>query len=144
MSDIDIAIHWEDGRHEVLYYDDDTGYGLTGCRKTIGPWDVFLDGPVDCAECLKNRERRATEARHKVPGPKEWFPVDAQPAQRKEQTVSYSDFWIYAGERRPVVVHAPTKEEAEEKIRKSPQYDGFGATAQRVEDFAKLCESPRA
>lgn len=74
MSDPDIAIHWEDGRHEVLHYDDDTGYGLTGCRKTIGPWDVFLDGPVDCPDCLKNRERRAAEEKHKASGPKEWFP----------------------------------------------------------------------
>jgi hypothetical protein len=52
-------------------------------------------------------------------------------------------YWIYPGERRPVVVQAETEEEALEKVRKSPQYDGFGGPVYRVEAFAVLCEAPR-
>jgi len=50
-----------------------------------------------------------------------------------------TNYWIYPGERRPVVVKAETNGEAEEKVRKSPDYDGFGVTVYRVEDFAKMC-----
>lgn len=46
------------------------------------------------------------------------------------------NYWIYPGERRPVVVKADTPKEAEDKVRKSPSYDGFPVTVFRVEDFA--------
>lgn len=49
-------------------------------------------------------------------------------------------YWIYPGERRPVVVKAETEEEALEKVRKSREYDGFGPSVYRVEAFAVLCE----
>ena len=50
-----------------------------------------------------------------------------------------TNYWIYPGERRPIVVKAETQKEAEEKVRKSPNYDGFGGAVFRVEDFAKMC-----
>jgi hypothetical protein len=53
--------------------------------------------------------------------------------------MEYSDYWIYPGERRPVVVKAKTEEEAEELVRKSPEYDGFGSRVYRVETFGELC-----
>jgi len=54
--------------------------------------------------------------------------------------LEYSDFWIYPGERRPVVVKAPTEIDAREKVQKSPHYDGFGGRIYRVELFAEMCE----
>lgn len=55
-----------------------------------------------------------------------------------------SNYWIYPGERRPVVVHAPTEKEAQQKVYKSPEYDGFGVTVYRVEEFARMCERGEA
>lgn len=49
-------------------------------------------------------------------------------------------YWIYPGERRPVVVAAKTAEEAQKKVRESPAYDGFGIAIYRIEDFAVMCE----
>jgi hypothetical protein len=48
-------------------------------------------------------------------------------------------YWIYPGERRPVVVLATTEKEAVEKVQKSPHYDGFGDWVYRVEEYAKKC-----
>ena len=54
-------------------------------------------------------------------------------------------YWIYPGERRPVVVKAETEEEAIEKVQKSPEYDGFPMpSVYRVEAFAVLCEHGQA
>lgn len=58
--------------------------------------------------------------------------------------MKYTDYWIYAGERRPVVVKAATEKEAEEKVAKSPEYDGFGSRVYRVELFADMCERGEA
>lgn len=48
-------------------------------------------------------------------------------------------YWIYPGERRPVVVQAETLAEAERKVRESPDYDGFGHRVFTVEDYARMC-----
>jgi hypothetical protein len=56
---------------------------------------------------------------------------------------NFSGYWIYPGERRPVVVKAESREEAEELIRNNKQYDGFGAYAYRIEEFAKMCDEKR-
>lgn len=48
-------------------------------------------------------------------------------------------YWIYPGERRPVVVQAKTKEEANQLVRQSPEYDGFPVYLYTVEQFAKMC-----
>lgn len=60
--------------------------------------------------------------------------------KRKEPT----GYWIYPGERRPVVVQAETEKEAEGLVHKSPEYDGFGSKVYRVEDFAELCRQGKA
>lgn len=58
----------------------------------------------------------------------------------ERQCMASCGYWIYPGERRPVVVQAPTEKEAQEKVQKSPEYDGFGSRVYSVEKFAKLCE----
>jgi hypothetical protein len=58
--------------------------------------------------------------------------------------MEYSGYWIYPGERRPVVVKAETEEEAKKLVRKSREYDGFGGRVYRVETFAELCERGEA
>ncbi len=52
-------------------------------------------------------------------------------------------YWIYPGERRPVVVKASTCEEAIKKIVQSHDYDGFPIErgVYTVEQFALYCES---
>ena len=52
-------------------------------------------------------------------------------------------YWIYPGERRPVVVKASTYEEAIKKIERSQDYDGFPIMGKvyTVEQFALFCES---
>lgn len=51
-------------------------------------------------------------------------------------------YWIYPGERRPVVVKANTYEEAIKKIERSQDYDGFPVMGKvyTVEQFALFCE----
>ncbi len=53
-------------------------------------------------------------------------------------------YWIYPGFRRPVVVEAATKEEADTKIEESPEYDGSGGSIYTVEEFAEMCEKGTA
>lgn len=55
-----------------------------------------------------------------------------------------TNYWIYPGERRPVVVQAETESEAEKKVMKSQEYDGFGSRVYRVERFAEMCERGEA
>lgn len=74
-------VQWEDGTHEILIYNDDNGYGLTGCERRIGPWDVWLVGVVTCADCARMNERREAEARQPKKGPKEWFPPAPAPKE---------------------------------------------------------------
>lgn len=62
-----------DGTHEIYYYDDDTGYGLTGCEEKIGPWDRWLVGKIICTKCRRVR----AENQHSEQGPREWFPRKA-------------------------------------------------------------------
>lgn len=62
----------------------------------------------------------------------------------KVSSMKQSGFWIYPGERRPVVVKALTEKEAEDKVRKSPEYDGFGGKVYPVETFAELCDLGQA
>lgn len=50
-------------------------------------------------------------------------------------------YWIYPGDRRPVVVKADTEAEAIQKIVSSHEYDGFSTTVYTVEQFALFCES---
>lgn len=50
-----------------------------------------------------------------------------------------TNYWIYPGERRPVVVRAETEKEAEKKVMESPEYDGFGHRVYPVERFAEMC-----
>jgi len=52
-------------------------------------------------------------------------------------------YWIYPGERRPVVVKANTHEEAIKKIVQSHDYDGFPIMGKvyTIEQFALFCES---
>lgn len=49
-------------------------------------------------------------------------------------------YWIYPGERRPVVVMADTQEEADKEVRQSPDYDGFGGRIYTVEEYSTLCK----
>lgn len=51
-----------------------------------------------------------------------------------------TEYWIYPGERRPVVVKAETEKEAIEKVHKSGEYDGFPVYVYRVDVFSKMCE----
>lgn len=55
-----------------------------------------------------------------------------------------TNYWIYPGSRRPVVVHAETEAEAEKLVRSSPEYDGFGSRVYRVEEFSKMCANGTA
>ena len=48
-------------------------------------------------------------------------------------------YWIYPGERRPVVVKAETVEEAKRLVHENPQYDGFGDHVYTVAEFEKRC-----
>ena len=48
--------------------------------------------------------------------------------------------WIYPGERRPVVVMARTKDEAQQRVSGSPEYDGCGAYVYTIADYAKMCK----
>ena len=52
-------------------------------------------------------------------------------------------FWISLSHGGPVVVEASTLEEADEKVHRSPLYNGFGAFIFTVEEFAEMCESGR-
>jgi len=56
----------------------------------------------------------------------------------------FSNYWIYPGQRRPVVVWAETMAGAEKKVHKSPEYDGFGDRVYRVEEFDRLCREGKA
>lgn len=49
-------------------------------------------------------------------------------------------YWIYPGERRPVVVMADTQEDADKEVRLSPDYDGFGGRVYTVEEYSMLCK----
>lgn len=46
-------------------------------------------------------------------------------------------YWIYDGERRPVIVKARSHDEAEELIRKHSSYDGFPIVVHRVDEYAR-------
>lgn len=48
-----MVVALEGATHDVKYYNDDTGYGETSCGKLVGPWDVTLSGPFDCAKCVE-------------------------------------------------------------------------------------------
>jgi hypothetical protein len=64
--------------------------------------------------------------------------------ERMTTPIGRTGYWIYPGERRPIIVKAETEEEALEKVRKSPEYDGFGPSVYRVEAFSVLCEHGQA
>jgi hypothetical protein len=49
--------------HDVKYYDDDTGHGLTACGLRVGPWDVTWSGQFTCIRCI--RAARAFKAEKK-------------------------------------------------------------------------------
>lgn len=51
-----------------------------------------------------------------------------------------SHFWIYDGDRHPVIVEAPTRAEAVEAVKRSPMHDGFGMTVVPIELFARYCQ----
>ena len=53
-------------------------------------------------------------------------------------------YWIYPGDRRPVIVEAPDATAASAKVQRSPEYDGFGWRVYSVEEFARLCEEATA
>jgi hypothetical protein len=55
-----------------------------------------------------------------------------------------SRYWIYPGDRRPVVVEAADATEASAKVQRSPMYDGFGWCVYPVEGFARMCEEGKA
>jgi hypothetical protein len=55
-----------------------------------------------------------------------------------------SNYWIYPGQRRPVVVYATSEAQARIKVHESPEYDGFGDGVYRVEEFALMCERGEA
>lgn len=48
-------------------------------------------------------------------------------------------YWIYTGERRPVIVQAKSREEALSKVRQSPEYDGFPPDVMQVSEFERRC-----
>lgn len=51
-------------------------------------------------------------------------------------------FWIYPGERRPVIVKAKNERHAKHKVSESPEYDGFSIYVYPVEKFSAKC-SPK-
>jgi hypothetical protein len=46
---------------------------------------------------------------------------------------------VYDGERRPVIVEAPTRAEAIEAVCGSPRWDGFGTSVVPIELLARYC-----
>lgn len=54
------------------------------------------------------------------------------------------EYWIYPGQRRPVVVGARNAEEAQKLVVASPEYDGFGSDVYLVDQFAKMCKDGTA
>jgi hypothetical protein len=50
-------------------------------------------------------------------------------------------YFIYPGERRPVIVQAKNKRHAIHKVQESPEYDGFPPYVFTIEDFNKRCLS---
>lgn len=55
------------------------------------------------------------------------------------ETLDGDLFWIYPGERRPVVVQAKNERHAKHKVTESPEYDGFPVYVFSVEKFAGRC-----
>lgn len=51
-------------------------------------------------------------------------------------------YWIYTGERRPVVVQAQSRDEAMRKVILSPEYDGFHPDVMQVSEFERRCRPP--
>lgn len=61
-------------------------------------------------------------------------------AKKKEvEEKSIDQVWIYEGERRPVVVHAKNERHAKDKVRKSPNYDGFPIYVVPIGKFLAKC-----
>ena len=48
-------------------------------------------------------------------------------------------FWIYPGERRPVIVQAKNERHAKHKVMESPEYDGFPVYIYSIDKFAGRC-----
>lgn len=48
-------------------------------------------------------------------------------------------FWIYPGERRPVIVQARNERHAKHKVSESPEYDGFPVYVMPVHEFSGRC-----
>lgn len=45
------TVNIEGDMHEVTYYTDDTGHGLTRCGRTVLPCDATYEGDVTCRKC---------------------------------------------------------------------------------------------
>jgi hypothetical protein len=43
--------------HDVRYYNDDNGHGLTACGVRVYPWSVTKAGPVTCKKCVKGEKK---------------------------------------------------------------------------------------
>lgn len=45
--------------HDIKYYNDDNGHGLTYCGRRVYPWSVTKAGGFDCKACRKGRKKLA-------------------------------------------------------------------------------------
>jgi hypothetical protein len=51
--------------HGLWAYDDDTGHGLTYCRKQVGPYDLGPNhGEINCADCKTKIEHIEKQRSH--------------------------------------------------------------------------------
>lgn len=60
--------------------------------------------------------------------------------QARDLAAEMLAYWIYPGERRPVVVKASSHDEAEGLIRKHQCYDGFPIIVFRIDEYARRQE----
>ena len=63
--------------------------------------------------------------------------------EKKKAEPEEEKYWIYEGERRPVVVQAKNARHAVHKVSQSSEYDGFPIYVTSVEDFARRCQGAK-
>lgn len=44
--------------HDVRYYNDDNGHGLTACGIRVYPWSVTKCGKVTCKRCTRPKKEK--------------------------------------------------------------------------------------
>lgn len=63
--------------------------------------------------------------------------------EKKKAEPEEEKYWIYEGERRPVVVQAKNARHAAHKVSQSSEYDGFPIYVTSIEDFARRCQGAK-